>query len=121
MRIHRQRFPYRNGQFDSRKCAAKPGSFWSPIACLVAHPSPIFAATGICESHESQATIAQRVGEWVFHYRSDEDRQEHATLQAATAFLEKNRDLFPPGTLPRQPGPLAIDTELNGATPRRKL
>jgi len=102
MRIHRQRFPYRNGQFDSRKCAAKPGSFWSPIACLVAHPSPIFAATGVCESHESRATIAQRVGEWVFHYRSDEDRQEHATLQAA-AFLEKIAISSRPGRRPGSP------------------
>jgi len=102
----------------------------------------IFTATGICEAHESQAPIAQRVREWVFHYRSDEDRQEHTTLQAAAAFLEKNRDLFPPGTLPGQPGPLAIaaigiyrlfagiahqansvivqaiDTALSGGTPR---
>ncbi len=41
MRIHRQRLPYRNGESSSRKCAAKPVSFWSAIAGLVAQPSPI--------------------------------------------------------------------------------
>lgn len=68
----------------------------------------IYAATALSDDHETQAVIAQRVREWVFHYESEEERQEHATLQAAAAFLEKNRGLFPPGTLPNQPGPLAI-------------
>ena len=68
----------------------------------------IFAATALSDDHETQAIIAQRVREWVFHYASEEERQEHATLQAAAAFLEKNRSLFPPGSLPNQPGSLAI-------------
>jgi Fe-S-cluster containining protein len=67
----------------------------------------VFAATGIGVDPQTQADIAQRIQEWVFHYENEESRQARATLEAAAAFLEKKRDLFPPGSLPNQPGQLA--------------
>jgi Fe-S-cluster containining protein len=67
----------------------------------------VFAATGIRVDPQTQADIARRVQEWVFDYENEASRQEHARLEAAAVFLEKNRGLFPPGSLPDQPGQLA--------------
>ncbi len=67
----------------------------------------IFAATGMPVDEHIQSEIARRVSEWVFSYDTEEDRAEHTTLQRATTFLRTNRDLFPEGSLPSQPGPLA--------------
>jgi len=67
----------------------------------------IFAATGIAVDPETQAEIANRVKAWVFDYKSEGSREEHRIVKAAAAFLEKNRDLFPPGHLPSYPVQLA--------------
>jgi Fe-S-cluster containining protein len=66
----------------------------------------VFAATGIPVDRD-QPDIALRVNAWVFHYESEESRQEHSALKDAAAFLQKNRHLFPPGTLPTRPAQLA--------------
>jgi hypothetical protein len=68
----------------------------------------IFAATGVPVDPRTQTAIAQRVGEWEFGYRQEEGRTQHRTLHLAADFLRKNRDLFPPGTLPAQPAQLAL-------------
>jgi len=47
------------------------------------------------------------VKEWVFTYQSEEGREEDRSVKAAAAFLMKNRDLFPPGSLPSYPVQLA--------------
>jgi Fe-S-cluster containining protein len=67
----------------------------------------LLAATGVPADEHRQPEIAQRVAEWVFAYETDEERAEHTALQRAAAFLENNRGLFPEGSLPGQPGPLA--------------
>lgn len=67
----------------------------------------IFAATGVPVDARKQAEIAQRVEAWVFDYENDESRGEQSTLRAAAAFLQKNRDLFPQGSLPAYPVQLA--------------
>jgi hypothetical protein len=67
----------------------------------------IFAATGVPLDEKTQSEISQRVNQWVFSYATEEDRAEHTALQKATAFLRANRNLFPEGSLPNQPGPLA--------------
>jgi uncharacterized protein len=70
----------------------------------------VFAATGIAVDPETQAEIASRVQAWAFNYESEGSREEHRIVQAAAAFLEKNRDLFPPGSLPGYPVQLAALT-----------
>lgn len=65
----------------------------------------IFAATGI--PVEPQSEIAQRVTAWRFRFRTAEGRAHRTALQNAAAFLQVNRDLFPKGSLPSSPGPLA--------------
>jgi Fe-S-cluster containining protein len=67
----------------------------------------VFAATGISVDRD-QSDIAHRVNAWAFDYESEESRQEHSTLKDATAFLQKNDHLFPPGTLPTRPAQLAV-------------
>jgi len=67
----------------------------------------VFAATGIRVDVHSQPEIAERVGRWRFTYPTEESCAEQATLLKAAAFLQSNRNLFPDGSLPSQPGPLA--------------
>jgi len=67
----------------------------------------IFAATGVPVDQQTQAEIAHRVQAWVFHYECEESRLEHTILKDAAAFLQKNGDLFPQGSLPAHPAQLA--------------
>ncbi len=67
----------------------------------------VFAATGIPVDERTQAEIALRVKAWVFHYESEASREEHTVVRQAAAFLQKNRDLFPEGSLPNYPVQLA--------------
>jgi len=68
----------------------------------------LFAATGVPIDRATQPDIARRVQEWVFKYEAEGSREEHAALQEAAAFLQKNKSLFPQGSLPTHPGRLAI-------------
>ncbi len=68
----------------------------------------VFAATGISVDPHTQAEIANRVKAWAFDYESEASREEQRTVQEAAAFLEKNRDRFPPGTIPSYPVQLAV-------------
>ncbi len=67
----------------------------------------VFTATGVPVDQQTQAEIAHRVKAWVFHYESEQSREEHMTVKEAAAFLRKNRDLFPQGSLPGNPAQLA--------------
>jgi len=67
----------------------------------------IFAATGVAVDEQSQPEIANRVKQWVFDYESEESREEHNIVKQAAGFLENNRDLFPPGSLPGYPVQMA--------------
>jgi Fe-S-cluster containining protein len=67
----------------------------------------VFAATGISIDQETQPEIAQRARQWVFQYKDAASREEHKNLKAAAAFLQNNRELFPPGSLPNYPVQLA--------------
>jgi Fe-S-cluster containining protein len=67
----------------------------------------IFAATGVPVDEETQSEIARRVKAWVFHYESEASREEHVILKEAAGFLQRNRDLFPAGSLPNYPVQLA--------------
>ena len=68
---------------------------------------------------DTQAEIANRVKAWVFDYASQESREESRDLKAAAAFLEKNRDLFPPVSLPSYPVQLAaLAVKFIGSSPK---
>jgi uncharacterized protein len=67
----------------------------------------IYAATGVPVDERTQAAIADRVRAWVFDHKDDGGRDEHRLVKETAAFLLKNRDLFPQGTLPTQPAHLA--------------
>jgi Fe-S-cluster containining protein len=68
----------------------------------------IFAATGISVDPQTQPEIAQRVQEWVFSYEDEGSRDEDIILKEAAAFLDKNRELFPPWSIPNNPVQLAV-------------
>ena len=68
----------------------------------------IFAATGISVDRQTQPEIAQRVQEWVFNFEDKESRDEDRILKEAAAFLDKNRELFPPWSVPTNPVQLAV-------------
>src|ERR1700733_5439770 len=63
----------------------------------------VFAASEVSVDEQAQPEIADRVKAWVFDYESEASSEEHAILKEAAAFLQKNRDLFPQGTLPSYP------------------
>ena len=67
----------------------------------------VFAATGISADRETQPDIAERATAWQFHYENETGRAEHSNLQRAAAFLQNNRNLFPPRSLPSHPAQLA--------------
>jgi uncharacterized protein len=68
----------------------------------------VFAATSIAVDPETQAEIANRVKAWAFDYEGEGSREEHRIVQEAAAFLQRNRDLFPLGSLPSYPVQLAV-------------
>lgn len=67
----------------------------------------VFAATGVLVDAETQPEIARRVQEWAFTYAAEEGREKDRSVKAAAAFLTKNKDLFPSGSLPGYPVQLA--------------
>ncbi|HEU4532800.1 MAG TPA: YkgJ family cysteine cluster protein [Polyangiaceae bacterium] len=69
----------------------------------------VFAASGVdADQHGTQPDIARRARAWKFEYPTDADRQAHAAVRAAGAFLTEHRDAFPEGAVPGNPVPLAI-------------
>jgi Fe-S-cluster containining protein len=68
----------------------------------------IFTATGISVDQQAQPEIAQRVKEWAFSFEDEGSREEDRVLKEAAAFLEKNREVFPPGSIPSNPVQLAV-------------
>lgn len=66
----------------------------------------VFAATGVAVEEHSQPEIAERVRAWRFRYDNGA-RSLEAALRRAAAFLKDQRDTFPAGSLPVQPGALA--------------
>lgn len=67
----------------------------------------VFSATGVPVNQQTEPDIADRVKAWVFHYENEESREDHRIVKEAAAFLLKNRDLFPQGSLPSHPAQLA--------------
>jgi Fe-S-cluster containining protein len=68
----------------------------------------IFAATGVLVDPQTQSEIAQRVKEWAFNFEKKESCDEDRILKETAAFLDKNRELFPPWSIPTNPVQLAV-------------
>lgn len=68
----------------------------------------IFAAAGIEAGGADKPVINRRVSEWRFRYASAADRQMHAAVTAAAAFIRQRRDAFPGGRSPTAPTGIAV-------------
>ena len=73
-----------------------------PQTCLD-YDCRVFAAAGIEAGGEDKAVINRRVREWRFRFSSDADRQAHAAIRAAAAFIRDAHQHLPPGFVPRNP------------------
>jgi hypothetical protein len=73
-----------------------------PQTCLD-YDCRVFAAAGIAAGGADKAVINRRVLEWRFRFATDEDRQAHAAIRAAAAFIRDSRAHFPPGSVPLNP------------------
>jgi hypothetical protein len=73
-----------------------------PQTCLD-YDCRVFAAAGIDAGGKDKAAINRRVQEWRFRFATEEDRQAHAAIRTAAAFIRDARAHFPPGTAPLSP------------------
>jgi Fe-S-cluster containining protein len=73
-----------------------------PQTCLD-YDCRVFAAAGIAAGGADKAVINRRVQEWRFRFATVEDRQAHAAIRAAAAFIRDARAHFPPGSVPLNP------------------
>ncbi len=73
-----------------------------PQTCLD-YDCRVFAAAGIAAGEADKAVINRRVQEWRFQFASEADREAHAAIQAAAAFIRDARAHFPAGTAPVNP------------------
>jgi hypothetical protein len=73
-----------------------------PQTCLD-YDCRVFAAAGLEAGGEDKAVINRRVRDWRFEFASDADRQAHAAIRAAAAFIRDAHDQFAPGAVPRNP------------------
>ncbi len=63
----------------------------------------VFAAAGLEAGGADKTVINRRVQEWRFRFATDEDREAHAAIRTAAAFIRDARMHFPPGTAPLNP------------------
>lgn len=68
----------------------------------------IFAAAGIPAGGRDKAGINARVDRWRFTYPSERDREEHAAVRAAAAFIRDKAGSFPGGRVPADPSQLGV-------------
>ena len=65
----------------------------------------VFPATGL---EPDQPLIKRRARSWRFDYPTQRDRDEHAAVQAALAFLREHADAFPHWAIPKIATQLAV-------------
>jgi hypothetical protein len=87
---------------------------WTGTACAIYDHRPrtcrdfdcrVLAATGIAA--DDRPLIAAQVARWRFTYPRAADRDEHARVRAAAAFLRDHAGAFPTGAVPQHPAQLA--------------
>lgn len=103
---HAKMNPLENGHcpmFQEGKCSIYAQR---PQTCLD-YDCRVFAAAGI-ETSSDRPAINKRIREWRFSYASDADRQAHAAVQAAAAYIRDHAALFPADWMPGNPSGLAV-------------
>jgi Fe-S-cluster containining protein len=78
-----------------------------PLTCR-SYDCRIFTAAGIAAGENDKTLINQRVRRWKFSYPTRLDRDQHAAVKAAAAFLRERAECFPGGAVPTNPSQLAI-------------
>jgi uncharacterized protein len=78
-----------------------------PLACRN-YDCRIFAAAGIAAGDDDKALINRRAGRWKFSYPARCDRDQHAAVRSAAAFIKAHAECFPAGIVPDNPSQLAI-------------
>ena len=73
-----------------------------PQTCLD-YDCRVFAAAGIEAGGADKAVINRRVREWRFRFSGERERQEHAAIKAAAAFIRDAPEHFAPAIAPRNP------------------
>ncbi len=94
--------PNRDGSCPMLSCGQCTIYAQRPQTCLD-YDCRVFAAAGIEAGGADKAVINRRVGEWRFRFTTDEEREAHAAIRAAAAFIRDARAHFPPGTAPLNP------------------
>lgn len=103
---HAKMNPLANGHcpmFQEGKCSIYAQR---PQTCLD-YDCRVFAAAGIATG-DNRPVINQRIRQWHFIYESAADRQAHAAVQAAAAFISKHAAAFPQDWLPNNPSGMAV-------------
>jgi len=76
----------------------------------------VFPAASLDPGDDGRPMIAERVRRWRFTFPTAADRNEHAAVRAASAFLREKRDRFSEGVVPSNPTQLAVlAVEIHGA------
>ena len=68
----------------------------------------VFAAAGIEAGDAAKRVINERVRAWRFNYATDVDRELHAAVRAAAAFIQSKREAFPQGCAPKASTGVAV-------------
>lgn len=68
----------------------------------------VFAAAGIDAGGADKDTINRRVRAWAFTYTDAAEREAHAAVRQAAAFLHNHASLFPRGFVPATPMGVAV-------------
>ncbi len=68
----------------------------------------VFPAAGLDPGDDGKPLIAERVRRWRFTFPTAVDRDQHAAVRSASAFLRENRDRFPEGLVPTNATQLAV-------------
>lgn len=75
-----------------------------PLTCRT-YDCRVFAAAGIAADKD---LITRRARRWKFSYLTQDDRDQHAAVQAAARFLRDRADCFPGGAASRDPVQVAV-------------
>jgi hypothetical protein len=103
---HAKMNPLANGHcpmFQHGKCAIYAQR---PQTCLD-YDCRVFAAAGI-PTGDNRPVINQRIRQWRFDYATTADRQAHAAVRSAAAFMGGRAAAFPAGWLPNNPSGIAV-------------
>jgi hypothetical protein len=75
-----------------------------PLTCR-AYDCRVFAAAGIAAD---RGAITRQARRWTFVHPRQEDRDQHAAVQAAARFVQEHAECFPGGAVPEDPAQVAI-------------